>query len=239
MDQAYNCLGRTPWKQDATTDVGTAYVEAPSDRPAQDRYSQLGLQCSPEVTCSQQALGPQMSTYTNWAASYVPGSIYSEGNELVMDPNGFWRPVNFLYDGWAACEEVCGPTAPPPSPPATAPAAPPCSDVVVTLWNPTGLWSGVEMELAGHKANLTGFEGEHTATVLRGHGRRSTCRRRGPMPAFLIKKKRLDPPLVEDAAPNRLDLDATVPPRMTKRFTHATLDATIQKERDLTVLNGV
>ena len=68
---------------------------------------------------------------------------------------------------WVACDVLCSPSPPPPLEPPAPPAAP-CSDLTVTMWNPSGKWGNVRVELAGVRPNLTDFEGQRTATFSAG-----------------------------------------------------------------------
>ena len=148
-----------------------------------------------ELIQIQNPLVPKPSSdYTNWESGY-PGN---HGDQLKMmsdttysnwqDDKSANRNVGF----WAACQGLCPPSAPPATPPPSPPRPPslPCQNMVVTMWNPSGAWGGVEVRqrtgsiplrctpicephpvlaaaqvtLDGVAANLSSFEGGPSAT---------------------------------------------------------------------------
>ena len=63
------------------------------------------------------------------------------------------------YSAWAGCQGICPPSAPPPDPPSPPPSPPslPCQPVVLTFFNPSGEWEGLEVAFDGVEPNASDY----------------------------------------------------------------------------------
>ena len=63
------------------------------------------------------------------------------------------------YLAWAGCQGICPPSAPPPDPPSPPPSPPslPCQPVVLTFFNPSGEWEGLEVAFDGVEPNASDY----------------------------------------------------------------------------------
>ena len=108
--------------------------------------------------------GPRIQEYSNWEAG-APNGRSKIQLTTGLEPGRLGEPE--MRGRWSAqkdsekrlpiCQGLCAPSVPPPAAPPLPPLAP-CQDVVVTIWNPTRDWAGLDVALDGVTANLSSVD---------------------------------------------------------------------------------
>jgi hypothetical protein len=150
------------------------------DCPVLDRYQQMDLDGPCDQTSGHHcprgvSTGPRIQEYSNWAEGhprgYDPSGTKKRGRSYARleVKTGLWysvidgprppHPCRSNSNGnkchaYPVCQGLCPPSVPPPAAPPLPPLAP-CQDVVVTLWNPRRVWTGLNVKMDGVAANFS------------------------------------------------------------------------------------